>query len=278
MVKHVVNLSGGACSFWAAHRVAEKYGTADMTLLFADTLIEDQDLYDFNDWTANYFNLPITRVSREMTPWQLFRKEGMIGNNRAPICSIRLKREPLDEWFAANTTPRNSLFGEADIAYVGLDWTEGHRLAALRASKPQWEWAAPMCEWLPVWDKNRMLSELKTLYGKLPKAYEQGFPHNNCGRRCVRAGITHFVRLYKVDPQQYADWEWQEELTRREFFSRGIWGDFAVLKDRRGKGKSRPMTFAKLKGRILANDPTLPKSDWGGCGCGVEDEVVEGNV
>ena len=109
MPKRVVNLSGGACSFWAANRVADRYGTADLVLLFADTLIEDAELYDLNAWTAEYLATPITRVSREMTPWQLFRKEGLIANNRSPICSIRLKREPLDEWFNANMTRTKKL-------------------------------------------------------------------------------------------------------------------------------------------------------------------------
>lgn len=45
---HVVNFSGGLCSFWSAHRVKERYGSANMVLLFADTLIEDPDLYGFN--------------------------------------------------------------------------------------------------------------------------------------------------------------------------------------------------------------------------------------
>jgi hypothetical protein len=137
--KHIINLSGGACSFWAAHRVAERYGTQDMTLLFADVLIEAKELYEFNNWIGNFFNLPITRVSREKTPWQLFREEGLIGKDLAPICSIRLKREPLDEWHARNCTPRNSLFGEPDIIYVGLDWEEVNRLNDLRASKPDWQ-------------------------------------------------------------------------------------------------------------------------------------------
>jgi len=30
---HVVNFSGGLCSFWAAHRVKERYGTENMVLL-----------------------------------------------------------------------------------------------------------------------------------------------------------------------------------------------------------------------------------------------------
>lgn len=268
-MKHVVNLSGGACSFWAADRVANRFGVSDMTLLFADTLIEDQELYDLNALTAEYFGIPITRVSIELTPWQLFRREGLIANNRFPICSVMLKREPLDEWFRMNMTPKDSLFGEPDIAYVGLDWTEINRLNDLRASKPEWIWEAPMCEWEPLWDKCKMLSELKALFGWLPKAYEDGFPHFNCGRRCVRAGITHFVHLWNTDPEQFLDWENEEQQTIAEFTERGIGSaDFSVLRDRRG-GVTKALTFADLRARILAGDTTLPKDDWGGCGCGV---------
>lgn len=267
-MKHVINLSGGACSFWAADRVAQRFGTSNIVLLFADVLIEDKELYEFNDWTAEYFGIPITRISREMTPWQLFRKEGLIANNRSPICSIRLKREPLDEWMKQNCTPRNSLFGEADIAYVGFDWTEGHRVEALRKSLPDWQIEAPMAEWQPLWDKCKIISELEGLYGSIPRAYRDGFPHNNCGRRCVRAGITHFVHLYKTDPEAFLDWEREELETQQEFKRREISSDwFTVLKDRRG-GETNPLSFAQLRERILADDPSLPKNDWGGCGCG----------
>lgn len=269
-MKHCVNLSGGACSFWAADRVAQKYGTSDLILLFADVLIEDPELYDFNERTAEYFGVPITRVSRELTPWELFRREGLIVNNRTPICSIMLKREPLDEWHRKNLTPRNSLFGEPDVVYVGLDWTEVNRLNNLRASNPNWIFEAPMCEWLPLWDKCLMLTELEALFGWIPTAYKQGFPHFNCGKRCVRAGITHFVHLYKVDRPAYMEWEEEESRTLIEFGERGISTDFSVLKDRRG-GVTTSLTFARLRERILAEDPTLPKDDWGGCGCGVSD-------
>jgi len=265
--KHVVNLSGGACSFWAAERVAQRFGTSDLVLLFADVLIEDKELYEFNDWTAEYFGVPITRISREITPWALFRKEGLIGNSGKPICSIRLKREPLDEWHRLNLTPKGSLFGEPDTIYVGFDWTEGHRIEALREALPEWQIEAPMAEWKPLWDKCKIISELESLYGKVPRAYRDGFPHNNCGRRCVRAGISHFVRLYQTDPESFLDWEREELETQQEFRRRGIGDHFIVLKDRRNKGNI-PMSFATLRERILANDSTLPKDDWGGCGCG----------
>jgi len=44
---HVVQYSGGAGSWAAAMRVAEQHGTDGLTLLFEDTLIEDQDTYRF---------------------------------------------------------------------------------------------------------------------------------------------------------------------------------------------------------------------------------------
>lgn len=205
MTKHVVNFSGGACSFWAAHRVAERFGTGDLVLLFADVLIEDPELYEFNERAAEYFGVPITRVSREVTPWELFRREGLTANSRIPICSVKLKREVLEEWQLRNCTKRDSLFGEADVIYVGMDWSEGDRIENLRAALPQWIIEAPMAEWQPLWDKCRMEQELVEVGMPVPPAYRQGFPHNNCGRRCVRAGITHFVHLYKVDPAAYLE-------------------------------------------------------------------------
>lgn len=267
MKQHVVNLSGGDCSWWSANRVAEKFGTSGLVLLFADTLIEDLEVYQFNEWTAEYFGVPITRVSREMTPWQLFRSEGLIANNRYPICSTKLKREPLDEWVRMHCTPKNSLFGEPDTIYVGFDWTEPHRIADLRNVLSDWQIEAPMAEWKPIWDKCKMHAELEKLGRPLPRAYRDGFPHNNCGRRCVRAGITHFVHLYKTDPEQFLDWEREEVQTQEVFAARGIDPSFTVLKDRRGK-ETKPLSFAHLRERILADDPTLPKDDWGGCGCG----------
>lgn len=273
MPKHVINLSGGACSFWAADRVAKRHGTSDMTLLFADVLIEDPQLYKLNAWTAEYFGIPITRVSRELTPWELFRLEGMIGNDRAPICSLRLKREVLEAWQLQNCTPRNSLFGEADTIYIGMDWTEINRLEDLRAAYPHWQIEAPMCEWEPLWDKQKMVCEMENLVGWIPDAYKQGFPHFNCGKRCVRAGITHFVHLYKHDRAAFLDWEREESDTNEVFLARGIVSKdglpFSVLKDRRGS-RTKAMTLAQLRGRIEAGDTTLPKDDWGGCGCSVE--------
>lgn len=263
-MKRIVNWSGGLCSFWAAKRVIEKYGIADVILLFADTLIEDADLYRFNQQASAHLGLKITRVSLELSPWALFKREGMIGNNKYPICSIYLKREPLDEWHRRNAWEMDS------VIYIGMDWTEKHRLDRMRSDKPDWQIEAPMID-EPIWDKCRMIAETEKLGIEIPRLYRLGFPHNNCGGRCVRAGQSHFVHLLKVLPEAFAEWEREEFECQSDMLARGISSNsFSVLRDRRG-GETKPMTLRQLRERVEAGEE-FPRDDWGGCGCGIQYE------
>lgn len=259
-MKHVVNFSGGWCSFWAAHRVIQRHGPADVTLLFADVLIEDPELYLFNAKASALLGVPITRVSREMTPWELFRKQGMIANNRFPICSIYLKREPLDEWINANCQPSDTTL------YLGFDAGEAHRLEHIRAARPEWRIEAPMTE-SPIWSKCQMEAEGIKLGLESPLLYKLGFPHNNCGGRCVRAGISHWVHLLHTLPERFAEWEHEELATIKNLTERGVSSEwFSFLRDRRG-GVTKPMTLQTLRLRVEAGEQ-LDKHEWGGCGCG----------
>lgn len=254
-MKHIVNMSGGAGSFWAASRVIEMHGRVHTTLLFADVLIEDEDLYRFLREASEFLKCPIVRISAELNPWQAFEQARMIGKSGAPICSIKLKREPLDEWHRANAVEMDS------VLYVGLDWTEGHRLEALRKAKPWWRIEAPMCE-PPLWDKCKMLEELKRIGIAPPRLYTQGFPHNNCGGFCVKAGHAQFALLLRTNPDLYAWHEAQEEALRAKL------GDFSVLTDRRG-GRRKTLTMRQFRLRCEAGED-FDRHDWGGCGCAVE--------
>jgi 3'-phosphoadenosine 5'-phosphosulfate sulfotransferase (PAPS reductase)/FAD synthetase len=266
-VKHIVNFSGGDCSFWAAHRVIHQYGKENVVLLFADTLIEDEDLYTFNTKAEEILGVKITRVSVEITPWALFRKEGLIANNRFPICSVRLKREPLDEWMISNfemLEDQSNFLLEKAILYLGFDWTEEHRLADIRREKPGFKIEAPM-QWDPIWDKCKMRTEAEALGLPEQKLYKLGFPHNNCGGRCVRAGISHWVHLYRMLPARFLEWEFEEQTTMEDFRRRGI-EPLTMLKDRRG-GETKNLSLRDLRLRIEAGEK-FDRNDWGGCGCG----------
>ncbi len=272
MLLHVVDFSGGLCSFWAAHRVVERYGKDAVVLLFADTLIEDEDLYSFNESASAMLCVPITRVAVGKTPWQVFREEGLIGNARFPICSVRLKREPLNEWHHTNCMDaieerQTTLFGESRepaTIYLGFDWTEEHRLMDMRREHPTWRIEAPMTE-APFWDKCRMEREARAIGLPIPKLYGLGFPHNNCGGRCVRAGVSHWVHLYHVLNHRFMEWAYEERDTAKDFVRRGI-EPLSILKDRRG-GTTKSLWLLDLKARIDAGEK-FPSDEWGGCGCG----------
>ena len=256
--KHIINFSGGLCSFWAAHRVVEKHGTENITLLFADTLIEDAELYEFNEQASALLGVPITRIAQGQTPWELFRSHNMIGNNRFPICSIYLKRELLDRWHRENCMEMDS------IIYMGFDWNEEKRLKDLRRELPHWQIEAPMTQ-EPIWDKCRMTQEAEKLGLKIPRLYGLGFPHNNCGGRCVRAGISHWVHLLNVLPERFKEWEDEEWNTAEHLRQQGI-EPLSILKDRRG-GETNNLYLRDLRLRVEAGEK-FNRFDWGGCGCG----------
>lgn len=266
-MKRIVNFSGGRCSFFAAKRVVDRFGPLDTVLLFADTLIEDQDLYDGLKRSEDLLGVQITRISAELTPWDLFRREKMIGNNRFPICSVFLKRDLLDAWmlshFEMNHAQDNFLLEHATL-YVGFNWTEDHRTADMRAAHPNWTIEAPMQE-EPIWDECRMDRESAALGIPRARLYELGFPHNNCGGRCVRAGISHWVHLLNVLPERFAEWEREEIETADHIRSSGA-VPWSVLKDRRG-GVHNNLYLRDLRARVESGEK-FDRHDWGGCGCG----------
>lgn len=252
--EHVVQYSGGICSFFAAKRVVEKFGADKVDLLFADTKIEDEDLYRFLEDTVAYLKCNLVKIQDGRTPWEVFRDKRFLGNTRVDPCSLVLKRELL--WDHVNRHYRNA------VVYVGLDWTEEHRLERLREYRPEYKIEAPMM-WRPLVDKPDMMVHLSKLGIKIPRAYTMGFAHNNCGMFCVKSGQAQFRLLLKVMPERYR-WHEQQEQELREFLGK----DVAILRDRRG-GKTRPMTLREFRERIEAGG-SHDSRDWGGCGCAIE--------
>ena len=256
-MKHVVMFSGGVGSWAAAKRVAERHGTENLTLLFADTMMEDEDLYRFLDEAAANVGGALVRIADGRTPWQVFEDEKFIGTNRVDPCSKHLKRKILDVWRNKNCNVNDTTI------YVGIDWSEIHRLKRLQKYVAPWRYEAPMCE-KPCLTKEGMLSWLRREGITPPRLYAMGFPHNNCGGFCVKAGVGHFTHLLKTMPERYAFHEQQEQKLR------AIVGDHSILRDRRG-GETKPLTLKELRERIEANDcGQLDLLEWGGCGCAVD--------
>lgn len=250
-------------------RAIEKHGRENVIHLFADTKYEDRDLYDFNKHAETFFGMPIIRISKEMTPWELFRQEGLIGNDRFPICSVKLKRELLNAWMEGRyemNHAQDNMLKEHAVVVLGFDYTEWNRVEDFKNAHPTWAIEAPMTE-EPLWDKCKMQHEAQLCGFRNPRLYKLGFPHNNCGGRCIKAGISHWVHLYHTIPENFLGAEQEEQQTLAEFATRGVSsGHFTILKDRRG-GTPKPLSLRDLRIRIESGE-TFPTNDWGGCGCG----------
>lgn len=214
--KCVVFFSGGLMSWAAAKRAVARWGAENTTLLFTDTLIEDPDLYRFLEEAAANVGAPLVRIAEGRTPWQVFRDEQIIGNQRIDPCSKILKRAVGEKWLRDNCDPADT------ILIFGIHWEEEHRLITTdRATgKPRgirnryrelgWPHVdATMC-WGP-WMTAQGVKDWARAEGLTPpRLYALGFAHNNCGGFCVKAGEGHFVNLLKRLPEVFAHHEAQE--------------------------------------------------------------------
>jgi len=256
--------SGGVGSWAAAKRVAERHGTDDLTLLFTDTLIEDEDLYRFLGEAAANVGGQLVRLTEGRTPWQVFHDVRFMGNSRIDPCSRVLKREMSDKWLMEHCTPSET------AVYVGIDWSEKHRIDRLAARRlaEGWRYEAPMCD-APYLTKRMMLDWLKAEGIAPPRLYAMGFAHNNCGGFCIKAGLGHFARLLSAMPDRYREHEAAEQALRDHLGRQ----DITVVRD----WATRPpknITLRELRERIEAGDqPDL--FDLGGCGCFVDDDHAE---
>lgn len=253
-MQYVVMFSGGVGSWAAARRVIDQHGPTAVTLLFTDTLIEDPDLYRFLDDAGRDLGVPVTRIADGRTPWQVFRDRRRLGTSHVANCSEELKQKPARAWVQAHCDPLDTVIS------VGIDWTEVHRLDGIQHGWSPWKVAAPLCD-PPYRSKHELIADLEACGIEPPRLYRLGFPHNNCGGGCVRAGQAHFAHLLKTLPDVYAEWE-HEEQGMRDFLDR----DVSILKDRRG-GMTQPLTLTDLRTMIESKPEQLDMFEWGGCAC-----------
>jgi len=257
-MKHIVMWSGGITSWATARHVIAEHGTAGVTLLFADTLIEDEGLYAFNEAASKQLGVPITRVADGRDPWQVFEDKRWLGNTRIAQCSHALKQEPCRAWLEANA----GTFADTTL-YVGIDWTETERLPAIVKGWAPWTVDAPLTR-PPYRDKRQLLDEARAAGLPVPRLYDLGFAHNNCGGGCVKGGQAQWIRLLSVFPDRYARAEAAETKMRAL-----LGKDVSILRDRTG-GTTKPLTLAALRHRIEEQPDQLDLFDEGGCGCFTE--------
>jgi hypothetical protein len=277
--------SSGAGSWAAARRIADEHGTDDLTLLFADVLGEDEDNYRFlveaaadifdvklpkswrrldgkpkvqREWAAEW--IPgLVWLSEGRTIWDVFKDNRFLGNARLANCSKFLKQQPAREWLDANCDPADT------TVYVGIDWTETHRLPAIERSYQPFTAKAPLTE-KPYLNRDQVLGMLRRRGIAPPRLYGMGFAHANCGGGCVRAGQGQFAVLLKQMPERFAEWERNEQELREH-----LGKDVSILRDRTG-GTVVPLTLTAFRERAESKPEQIDLFDIGGCGCFVSED------
>ena len=255
-----VQISGGAASYVAAKFILDECAHDGVALVFADTLIEDEDLYRFLIDAEQRLNHPIIRIAEGRDPWTVFFDERMMGNSRVDPCSKILKRKLLDKWRVENCV-------EDCTVVIGYDATERHRFEPLQARMAPVTVRAPLLE-RGIW-REQAHDLVKADGLRLPRLYPMGFPHNNCGGFCVKAGQASFALLLETMPERYAAHEAKEEA-----FRAFIGKDVSIMRDRSG-GKSKPLTMRAFRERHEREPMLVDRSDLGGCTCMEEPDGTE---
>lgn len=253
-VDHVVMLSGGASSWLAARRVAERYGPDNMVLLAADTRSEAPGWHDILAATAEQSGAELIVLDRGLDLWELAEAESAIPNPRMSFCSRKLKREPLDAWCA-----RHAHAGT--VSHFGMDWTEPHRIQVLRDRLAPRLVDFPLT-WEPVVDKEQAIAEMVASGIAPPEAYLHGLPHNNCLRfGCVKGGQAYWKRIWETLPDTYARAEANEEALRERI------GDHSILRGRNGRGT---LTLRAFRERLESEPALFDAADYGSCACFID--------
>ncbi|HEU4463059.1 MAG TPA: hypothetical protein VFR75_10760 [Solirubrobacterales bacterium] len=291
--ERIVMLSGGAGSWGAARRIADRYGTEQLTLLFADTLIEDDDLYRFLlEATANLLGasvpadllratasipplgdeegrrrhlLELAAAARSWCPsleWiaegrdphQVFRDKRFLGNTRVDPCSAVLKRRLMRRWLEEHRDPAGS------VAAIGYDWSEIHRFERAAGHWAPWPVEAPLCE-RPYLSKEEVFGWMEVEGLRPPRLYAEGFRHNNCGGFCVKGGQASFALLLRRYPERYRYHERREQELRE-----ALGKDVAILRDRTG-GETKPLSLRRFRRRLECDPAAFDRGQWGACSC-----------
>lgn len=265
-MRHVVMYSSGIGSWATAKRVIDAHGADNTVLLFCDVkgdndnphLGEDADNYRFLKQTAEKFGCELVWLKSDESIWDVYRRKRFLGNSRLAPCSHELKQKPARIWLDDNCGPDDT------IIYVGIDWTESHRMPAIERNYAPFTVRAPLIE-PPYMDKQELMAACRAWGVEPPAMYRDNYPHANCGGFCVRAGQAQFRQLLRVNRDRYLFHE-QQEQDLREHLDK----DVSVLRDHSAGGV--PLTLRTFRERVESQPSLFDADDWGGCGCFADQE------
>jgi hypothetical protein len=208
---HIIFFSGGKSSFSAADYVKTNFPDDNIVLYFTDTQWENDDLYRFIYQASDRLELPMLTHSLGLNPLELMFEKKLVFNSMIGDCSKILKIKVSNDFIRKGIKPsiekwRNKQFLKADnftenpILYYGIGFEEMHREGAIRKNWKPYQVEMPLID--NIIDNDEILKKYNL---RQPVLYEQGFSHNNCNARCVKAGQGHYKNLYHKNPELFLE-------------------------------------------------------------------------
>lgn len=254
-MKYWISTSGGLGSAISCLIAFER--GLDFEMIFADTLIEDEDLYRFIWEISLKINKPLIYLRDGRTPWQVFVDKRFIGNSRTAHCSQILKTN-----MVRNYLDKHAELG--DQLVLGMDLSELDRIERAQKNwspRPVMSLLNELKCWRPQWDDILARWNIKK-----PRLYDYGFPHNNCGGMCVRAGLKQFATLLANFRDRYM---WHEE--QQEIAMAAIGPTAKPFLKKRIHGQDFYMTMRDFRLFLEAGIIEVDPYDYAGCACFVDE-------
>lgn len=263
MHNHIVFFSSGAASTVAAMRVAKRFGTDNLFLLFADTTIEDEDNYRFLKDAHNHIGGKLIWLKDGRDPWAVYYETKWL-SHRGIKCSHLLKIKPCQDWVnAQNFAPENTTL------HMGIGFEELHRLEAIEKNWSPFKIDLPLCWDEFGWADNVVIfNELHRAGLTPPRLYKMGFAHANCGGFCPKAGLKHYRNLYKEMPERYLEHEQKEQ----DFLAQHTNPSIGILRQTKGgvtEGRSLRWWREQIDAEPHSQLDFFGEAD-GGCNCFTE--------
>ncbi|MGW1998471.1 hypothetical protein, partial [Embleya sp. NPDC001921] len=223
---------------------------------YADTRSEHPDLHRWNADASADLGVPITTVCDGRTVIEANRAEKWLGNSRFCPASRLLKLEPTLDWLQKNSDPHT------DILYVGIGWSETHRIPGSRAGWLPWRAEYPMAA-APWMDHADLVAAARSRGLVIPELYRRGFPRNNCFGACVKAGAGQWLQVLREFPDVFWKYAAEEEAFRSDN------GNAATYLTEVVDGVTLPLPLHELARRAAERPEQIEvfAFDWGGCGC-----------
>ena len=254
-MKHIISFSGGMGSFAEAKSCVDLYGKENVILLFADTLIEDEDLYRFVDQCVQFLGCEFIKIQDGRTPFEVFKDAKHMGNSRIDPCSKILKRELLNKWI------KDSFKHDEVEVHLGIDFSEVHRIKNVQERMLPYVYRSTLIENGKIVPK-----DYSEKFGiTRPRLYDWKLGHNNCGGFCVKAGLGHYRNLYQANQDRYKRFE----ILEQDVYDH-IGKKHPFLKKTK-KGVTDYITLQEYRLNYLESDSVTEdeKLEFGGCGCAI---------